>query len=287
MTQAAEAGKGERLPIGVCLRSIRAEPGWWLESARRLDEAGYAGLWSWDHFMGRGDLTVPVVEAWTILSMAAAQTTQATVGPFVMNVMNRHPALVARMASTLQIASGGRLILGFGIGGAPKEHAAYGMEFPPAPERVTRLEEAVAVMRALWTGGPITRPSPFYPLTDAVAYPIPDPTPRVVIGGETPAGARLAGRIGDGWSAFDDNFEQNLPLYLESLEANGRRREDQTVLVAFQGDWLAEASVRGTGWIDEPRETWERWRAAGADGAIVLARTTDDVDALVGAVDRW
>jgi len=191
------------------------------------------------------------------------------------------------MASTLQIASGGRLILGIGIGGAPKEHAAYGMEFPPAPERVAHLEEAVAVMRALWTGGPVTRPSPFYPLTDAVAYPVADPAPRIVIGGETPAGARLAGKIGDGWSAFDDNFEQNLPLYLESLEANGRRREDQTVVVGFQGEWLAEASVRDTDWIDAPRETWERWRAAGADGVIVLARTTDDVDALVGAVDRW
>ena len=69
---------GERLPIGVCIRSIRAEPGWWLESARRLDQAGYAGLWSWDHFMGRDDRTVPVVEAWTILSMAAAQTSRAT-----------------------------------------------------------------------------------------------------------------------------------------------------------------------------------------------------------------
>jgi len=287
MTKAAGTGKADRLPIGVCLRSIRAEPGWWLESARRLDEAGYAGLWSWDHFMGRGDLTVPVVEAWTILSMAAAQTTRVTVGPFVMNVMNRHPALVARMASTLQIASGGRLILGIGIGGAPKEHAAYGMEFPPAPERVARLEEAVAVMRALWTGGPVTRPSPFYPLTDAVAYPVADPAPRIVIGGETPAGARLAGKIGDGWSTFDDNFEQNLPLYLQSLEANGRRREDQTVLVGFQGEWLAEASIRATDWIAAPRETWERWHAAGADGAIVLARTTDDVDALVGAVDRW
>jgi alkanesulfonate monooxygenase SsuD/methylene tetrahydromethanopterin reductase-like flavin-dependent oxidoreductase (luciferase family) len=287
VTGAAGTSDTGRLPIGVCLRSIRAEPGWWLESARRLDEAGYAGLWSWDHFMGRGDVTVPVVEAWTILSMAAAQTTRATVGPFVMNVMNRHPALVARMASTLQIASGGRLILGIGIGGAPKEHAAYGMEFPPAPERVARLEEAVAVMRALWAGGPVTRPSPYYPLTDAVAYPVPDAAPPIVIGGETPAGARLAGKIGDGWSAFDDNFEQHLPLYLESLEANGRRREDQTVLVGFQGDWLAEASVRGTAWIDEPRATWERWRAAGADGVIVLARTTDDVDALVGAVDRW
>lgn len=276
-----------RLPIGVCLRSIRAEPGWWLESARRLDEAGYAGLWCWDHFMGKGEPTVPVVEAWSILSMAAAQTSRATVGTFVMNVMNRHPAVVARMASTLQIASGGRLVLGIGIGGAPKEHEAYGIDFPPAPERVARLEEAVAVLRALWAGGPVTRPSPFYPLRDAVAFPVPDPAPRIVIGGETPAGARLAGQIGDGWSAFDDNFEQNLPLYLESLEVSGKRREDQTVLVGFQGEWLADGSIRDTPWIEAPRETWERWQAAGADGAIVLARTTDDVDALVEAVGRW
>jgi len=283
----SEGGSGDRLPIGVCLRSIRAEPVWWLESARRLDEAGYAGLWCWDHFVGQGEPTVPVVENWTILSMAAAQTSRVTVGPFVMNVMNRHPAVVARMASTLQIASGGRLILGMGIGGAPKEHAAYGIDFPPAPERVTRLEEAVAVIRALWTGGPVTRSSAFYPLRDAVAYPVPHPVPRIVVGGETPAGARLAGRIGDGWSTFDDNFEQNLPLYLESLEASGRRREDQTVLVGFQGAWLSDASIRETTWIDAPRETWDRWHEAGADGAIVLARTTDDVDALVEAADRW
>ena len=284
---ATSAKADGRLPIGVCLRSIRAEPTWWLESARRLDEAGYAGLWSWDHFMGRGDPTVPVVESWTILSMAAAQTSRVTVGPFVMNVMNRHPALVARMTSTLQIASGGRLILGIGIGGAPKEHAAYGMDFPPAPQRVSRLEEAVAVIRALWTGGPITRPSLFYPLADAVAFPVPDPPPPIIIGGETAAGARLAGRIGDGWSAFDDNFEQHLPLYLESLEASGKRREDQTVLVGFQGEWLSDESIRDTPWIEAPRETWERWHAAGADGAIVLARTTDDVDALVEATSRW
>ena len=276
-----------RLPIGVCLRSIRAEPDWWLESARRLDEAGYAGLWCWDHFIGRGDRTVPVVECWTMLSMAAAQTSRVTVGPFVLNVMNRHPALVARMASTLQIASGGRLILGIGIGGARKEHAAYGIDFPEAPERVERLKEAVAVMRALWTGGPVTRPSAFYPLTDAVAHPVPASPPRIVVGGETAAGARLAAQIGDGWSTFDDNFEQHLPLYLESLAAAGRPREDQRLLVGFQGDWVAGESIRGTAWIDAPRETWDRWRAAGADGAIVLANSTDDVDALVEAVGRW
>ena len=277
----------DALPIGVSIRSIRAEPRWWLESAVRLDAAGYAGIWCWDHFMGRGDRTVPVVEAWTMLSMAAARTERVTVAPFVLNVMNRHPAVVARMASTLQIASGGRLILGVGIGGHPDEHHAYGIDFPDAPQRVQRLEEAVAVIRALWTGGPVTRPSPFYPLTDAVAHPVPDPAPRVIVGGETAKGAALAGRIGDGWSAFDENFEQNLPRYLEALEASGRRREDQRLYVGWQGDWLAAGSVRDTPWFQEPRATWERWRSVGADGAVILARSTDDVDALVEAAERW
>jgi len=277
----------DHLPIGVTIRSIGAEPRWWLESARRLDAAGYAGIWSWDHFMGRGDVTVPVVEGWTILAMAAAATRQATVGTFVANVMNRHPAVLARMASTLQIASAGRLVLGIGIGGHPKEHAAYGIEFPDAKERAARLEEAIAVLRALWTGGPVSRPSPYYPLEDAVAFPIPTPPPPIIIGGETPAGARLAGRVGDGWSAFDDNFEQNLPLYLEALEVSGRRRADQRVLVGFQGDWLGEADIAESEWVREPGAAWERWREKGADGVIVLARSTSDVDALVDAVARW
>ena len=277
------------LPIGVSLRSIRATPDWWLESARRLDAAGYAGVWSWDHFIGKGDRTVPVVEGWTILAAAAAITSRATVGTFVVNVMNRHPAVLARMATTLQDLSGGRLVLGMGIGGHPAEHRALGIPFPEAPERVARLEEAIAVMRALWSGGPVGRPSPFYPLDDAVVSVGSSPPPPIVIGGETTAGARLAGRLGDGWTAFDATFERDLPVYLESLAAAGRARADQRVLVGFQGgDWLArESSIAGSRWIDRPREAWAHWRDAGADGAILLARSTDDVDALVGATDRW
>jgi alkanesulfonate monooxygenase SsuD/methylene tetrahydromethanopterin reductase-like flavin-dependent oxidoreductase (luciferase family) len=276
-----------RLPRGVCLRTIDARPEWWLHSARRLDEAGYAGLWAWDHFTGRDDLTVPVVESWTILSMAAGATRQVSIGSFVINVMNRHPALLARMASTLQIGSGGRLVLGIGIGGGPNEHLAYGMDYPDAPERVARLEEAVAVIRALWQGGPISRASPYYPLREAYAHPAPMPPPPIVIGGETRAGARLAGRIGDGWTAFDDTFEAHLPAYLEALEESGRRRADQRLIVGFQGDWLSDEPITGSPWVTAPREAWARWHEAGADGAIVLARSTADVDALVDAVDRW
>ena len=69
---ASDVTPGRGCRSGSAIRTIRAEPGWWLESARRLDAAGYAGVWAWDHFMGKGDLTVPVVESWTMLSMAAA-----------------------------------------------------------------------------------------------------------------------------------------------------------------------------------------------------------------------
>jgi alkanesulfonate monooxygenase SsuD/methylene tetrahydromethanopterin reductase-like flavin-dependent oxidoreductase (luciferase family) len=219
--------------------------------------------------------------------MAAASTEHVTIGPFVANVMNRHPALLARMASTLQIACKGRLMLGIGIGGAPAEHEAYGMKFPEARERVARLTEAVAVLRALWTGGPVTRSSPFYPLREATAYPVPVPPPPIIIGGETAAGARLAGQIADGWSAFDVNIETNLSAYLESLEESGRQRADQRVLVGFQGDWLGDERIADSPWVQAPRETWARWREVGTDGAIVLARTTADIDALVDAVERW
>jgi alkanesulfonate monooxygenase SsuD/methylene tetrahydromethanopterin reductase-like flavin-dependent oxidoreductase (luciferase family) len=275
------------LPIGVAIRTIGTDPAFWLEGARRLEEAGYAGVWAWDHLMGPPPGR-PTVEAWTILSMAAASTTQVTIGTFVLNVMNRHPALVARMAATLQIASGGRLILGLGVGAETGEHAAYGIEFPDISDRAARLEEAVAVIRALWTGGPVTRRSAYYPLRDAVALPARDPAPRIVIAGETPAGARRAARIGDGWIASDTNFAARLPHYVQALEASGRRREDQLVLVeANEGDWLGDASLTASPWVTEPLATWAQWHDAGADGAVVLARSRADIDALVDAIERW
>ena len=273
--------------IGVCIGSIRAEAGWWLDAARRLDAAGYGGIWSWDHFMGRGDRSVPVVEAWTVLTAAALVTRQATLGTFVANVMNRHPAVLARMAATFQAVSGGRLVLGLGIGGHPAEHIALGIPFPEASERVARLGEAVAVIRALWGGGPVTRPSPFYPLQDAYAEPPPDPVPRIVVGGETPAGARLAARIGDGWTAFGDVFEARLPVYLEALAAAGRSREDQLLLVGFEGQTIEETATVLGPWVEAPRENWERWHAAGADGVILTARTEEDVRGLLDAAGRW
>jgi alkanesulfonate monooxygenase SsuD/methylene tetrahydromethanopterin reductase-like flavin-dependent oxidoreductase (luciferase family) len=261
---------------------------WWLDSARRLDAAGYAGVWSWDHFISRGVRTDPVLEAWTTLTAAAMVTKGLTVGTFVANVMNRHPAVLARMAATLQEASGGRFTLGIGIGGHPAEHEAYGIDFPPPVERARHLEEAVAVLRALWSGGPVTRPSDLYPLRDAHAYPVPNPQPQILIGGGTPAGARLAARIGDGWAAESDSFEDLLPQYLQALDAAGRDRAGQRIVLGFGGrrkrgaDPLAAEPL-----LVAPRAELARWRDVGADDLLLTARTTDDVDALVDAAERW
>ena len=275
------------LPIGVSLGSIGARAAWWLESAKRLEAAGYRAVWSWDHFVGRGDKTVPVMEQWTILAAAAGATSRIGIGTFVTNVMNRHPALVARMSATLQDASGGRFTLGIGIGGAPKEHQAYGMDFPEVPERVARLEEAVAVIRALWTGGPVTRPSRYYPLEGAHACPAPEPAPRLLIGGGSAAGVRLAARIGDGWAAESDEFERLLPIYRDALAEQGSSLDDAWVALGFGGGKTGVDALAGSPWVEAPPETWARYAEAGVDEAIVTARTPNDIDALVAAVDRW
>jgi alkanesulfonate monooxygenase SsuD/methylene tetrahydromethanopterin reductase-like flavin-dependent oxidoreductase (luciferase family) len=228
-----------------------------------------------------------VVEQWTMLSVVAGATRSIGLGTFVTNVMNRHPALLARMASTLQVASGGRLTVGIGIGGGAPEHRAYGIDFPAAPERAARLEEAVAVIRALWTGGPVTRPSPFYPLQEAHAFPVPAPPPRLLIGAGSPAGIRIAARIGDGWAAEIEEFERLVPQYREALAAEGRSVDEAWIALGFGGGRSNEDALRDSPWVERPDEEWARWAAEGVDEAIVTARTANDIEALVRAVDRW
>ena len=274
------------LPVGVAIGSVGADVAWWLESARRLDEAGYAGAWCWDHVMGKGDPTVPVLEQWTTLAAAAAVTRRIGIGSWVSNVMNRHPAMLARMAGTVQAISGGRLTLGIGIGGFPREHRAYGIDFPDAAERAARLEEAIGVIRALWTGGPVTVPGRIYPLDEAAAFPRPEPAPRILVGAGTPAGVRLAARAGDGWAAESETYESLRDSYLEALAAAGRSRRDVRIVVGFGGGRTGVDALAGSPWLEAPGETAARWAALGADEIVLTARTTADIDRLVAGGGR-
>jgi len=195
--------------------------------------------------------------------------------------------VVARMASTLQAASGGRLTLGIGVGGNKAEHAAYGIDFPDVAARADRLEEAIAVIKALWTGGPVTRPSPFYPLVEANAFPIPEPAPRILVGAASPRGLRIAAHVADGWAAEIGDFERLLPVYLAALGERGKTRADAWIAVGFGSGKSGRDALTDSPWIEAPRQTWQRYAEAGADEVIVPARTSADIADLVQEAERW
>jgi alkanesulfonate monooxygenase SsuD/methylene tetrahydromethanopterin reductase-like flavin-dependent oxidoreductase (luciferase family) len=272
------------IPIGVNLATIGVSSAWWLDSARAVEAAGFAGVWSWDHFISRGRKTDPVLECWTTLTAAAAATTRLKVGSFIDNVMNRHPAVLARMLATLWDQSGGRVELGVGVGGYAAEEEAYGIAFPRPRERVAILEEAVAVIRLLWSGGPATFEGRFFHLREAWAHPAPVPPPRIIVGGEKPAGARLAARVGDGWTTNAADYERLLPIHLAELSAHGRSRAKVVHLVAV--GLSRDEPLENQPLIASMAEFAAEWQARGADELIVNWVRPAELPALLTAAER-
>lgn len=272
------------IPVGLNLASIGVSSAWWLESAQLAEQAGFSGVWCWDHFISRGsDKSKPVLECWTTLTAAAAVTERIRVGSFVTNVMNRHPALLARMLATVADQSGGRVELGLGVGGYAVEMDAYGIEFPQPAERVAILEEAVAVLRQLWAGGPVNFDGDHFTLREAYAHPAPQPPPRIIVGGEKPAGARLAARVGDGWTTNAADYDELLPVHLAELEAHERRRADVRHLVAVGLERDRPAADQPL--LADMAGFAAEWQARGADELIVSWVRPDDLPALLAAAE--
>jgi alkanesulfonate monooxygenase SsuD/methylene tetrahydromethanopterin reductase-like flavin-dependent oxidoreductase (luciferase family) len=272
------------IPIGVNLTSIGVSSEWWLESARAAESAGFAGVWSWDHFVSRGRKTDPVLECWTTLTAAAAVTSRIKVGSFINNVMNRHPAVLARMLATLWDLSHGRVELGIGVGGFSAEEAAYGINFPEPPVRVAILAEAVEVIRRLWSGGPVSYSGQHFQLNEAYAHPAPEPPPRIIVGGEKPGGARLAAMVGDGWTTNAPDYERLLPIHLEALAANGRSRANVVHLVAVQLE--REVPLDRQALIADMAGFAAQWQEKGADELVVNWVRPAELPALLDAAAK-
>jgi F420-dependent oxidoreductase-like protein len=158
---------------------------------RFLDrETKFQSAWLFDHFvagMPGGDSSGDCHEAWTALAALAAVTERIRIGVLVTGVTYRNPALLAKMAATVDHVSGGRLELGIGAAWHDTEHDMYGYDFPSVRERQDRLEEAVQVMRLLFESEqPVSFDGRYYQLRDAVCEPKPvqRPRPPIVIGGE-------------------------------------------------------------------------------------------------------
>src|SRR6266576_653524 len=139
------------IPMSARYRDMRA-------AAIAAEEAGFDGLWTWDHLRDPDGESGPgVPEAWTTLTALAEATRRIALGPLVLNVANRHPGLLANMAATLQAVSGGRLLLGIGAGGSQRtpyaaEQRAIGRAVEPDQVRAERVVQAIAVLRRLWAG---------------------------------------------------------------------------------------------------------------------------------------
>jgi alkanesulfonate monooxygenase SsuD/methylene tetrahydromethanopterin reductase-like flavin-dependent oxidoreductase (luciferase family) len=165
--------------------------------------------------------------------------------------MNRHPAVLARMVATAAELAPGRIELGIGAGGHPAEHEAYGIDFPARPIRGEHLVEAIEVLRLLLSGGPVDYQGQHYQLSGAHAFPVPNPPPRIIIGGETAAGARFAARHADAWTCFGGHYDQLAPAFEAELDAAGRNRADVDVLIGLEVDDLGDdLDALTAGWRD-------------------------------------
>jgi alkanesulfonate monooxygenase SsuD/methylene tetrahydromethanopterin reductase-like flavin-dependent oxidoreductase (luciferase family) len=202
-------------------------------AALAAEEAGFDGLWTWDHLRDPDSSTgAGVPEAMTVLAALAEVTRRMTLGPLVLNVANRHPGLLANMAATVQHVSGGRLLLGLGAGGHRRmpyaaEQEMLGLAVDRDAVRAERVAEAAQVMRRLWAGDGSSFAGTHYRLERPSGYLRADPPPPIIVGGFGPRMAAIAGRHADGFNtqARHPRLAHLLAVAREAHAAAGRDPE--------------------------------------------------------------
>ena len=156
---------------------------------RAADELGFHAVWNYDHFYGLGgtvtDFRHDTLEGWTTLAAMGVIVQRARVGCMVTGVTYRHPAVLANMATTVDHISGGRLEFGLGAAWHEAEHTGYGIDFPRAGVRIAMLDEALQVIKLLWTEDVANFDGQYFQLKDAMCNPKPvqRPHPPIVVGG--------------------------------------------------------------------------------------------------------
>ncbi len=199
---------------------------------RVADAAGYHGVWNYDHFYGLGqglsEGDQPTLEGWTTLAAMATITQRARIGCMVTGVTYRHPAVLANMAVTVDHISGGRLEFGIGAAWHEPEHNGYGIDFPPPSERIDRLDEALTIIKMLWTQDASTFKGKFWTLDEALCYPKPvqQPHPRIIVGGSGEKKTlRVVAKHADEWNGLaptPDEWARLNKVLDEHCDAVGR-----------------------------------------------------------------
>jgi alkanesulfonate monooxygenase SsuD/methylene tetrahydromethanopterin reductase-like flavin-dependent oxidoreductase (luciferase family) len=236
-------------------------------------QARFDSAWVADHFLPWANFQsddTDTLECFTTMSYLAGAFPGLHFGSIVLSQSYRNPALLAKMGATLQALSGGRFILGIGAGWKEDEYRAYGYEFPRTPVRIAQLEEAVQIIRRLWTEAPADFTGKYYRIQAAHCEPRPQPRPTILIGG---GGEKLTLRIvakhADWWNfpgGSVENYAHKLDVLRGHCQAVGRDFDQivktwaaEVVAVAAtesQAKRVAEASpfYQGSGIVGDPQQ---------------------------------
>ncbi len=219
--------------------------------ADRVETLGYDSIWTGDHIV----FHTPTLESLTTLTYVAAVTRRVRLGTSVYLLALRHPTITAKAVATLDVLSGGRFVFGVGVGGEfPKEFEASGV---PHGERGARVDEGIAVCRALWGRSPASFQGRFVQFADVGLEPKPIQPggPPIWIGGRSDHALRRAARVGDGWISYVVTPER----YRTSLEKIQAFAADAARVIDPNGGF--EPAHLAFTVIDDD---WKRARAAAA-----------------------
>lgn len=238
-----------RVPkVGVILPMFSGDPGKVMAAARSAEELGFDGVFAFDHLFPPGaPADRPSLEAFTTLAAVAARTERIALGTLVTRAILRPPGLVAKMFSTLDLISGGRMILGIGTGDPidRPEHDAFGFPNMSARERRAHLAESVSAVKALFQGKTFGGGSFIPPLEGPlVPPPVAAGGPPVWLGAQSDEVVRMAASIADGWNGWGLAPEELRPkaeLLAKEAARAGREVEATWAGIVLVGEDEAES----------------------------------------------
>ena len=199
--------------------------------ATRAETLGFDSFWVMDHFhqipiVGKQD--EPMLESWTTISALAGITSKIKLGTMMTGIIYRHPSILAKIGATLDVLSKGRLFMGMGAAWNEEESSAYGIAFPSVKERLLRLEEAIQIIRKMWTEEPSASfNGQYYQIKNAYCNPKPiqKPSPAIMIGGSGERQTlRIVAKYADACNLFGsaEIVKRKLSILKEHCKSVGR-----------------------------------------------------------------
>ena len=250
----------------------------------RAEAAGFHSLWVWDHFIQLRRWQDPLMEGWLMLAFLAAATNTIRLGTLVTGVTYRHPAILVKQASTLDVLSGGRSYFGVGAAWNEREHMAFGVRYPPIAERFEMLEDLLQVAKRVWSGETGPFDGKHVQLTEQMDNPPPvqRPHPPILIGGGGERKTlRMVAQYGDAThqtTSDPQTMRHKMSVLREHCERLGRDYEE---IERFCG--LDVSAPGRTGELAGPDLLIERIGAleeAGAQGVLFVLPSLADSDSI-------